>query len=212
MWIGGLFIGIKKQIAAVSVARVCVLVRSERTLGDERVATDAERWQSAWRKSDYTRIFHTSKSFPFLYCAACFLFPVDLHSFIVSLPRLLQLPLYFAQAPWHIHPWHGRASLPARLQLSLGLPFSICLLPFYVLPKGFPTSTALETSWGDAIFQLCLLPWLFSLFFFLLFLFFLYFFFPFFWPHGMTLTDFWWVTGSTGESTWWWWFHCASDL
>lgn len=46
-------------------------------------------------------------------------------------------------------PMARRASLPPLLHLSLGLSVSICLLSFYALPKGFPTSLALQTSWGE---------------------------------------------------------------
>lgn len=114
-------------------------------------AADPKCWQSAWRKPDYIQLFHTSKSFPFLRCAVCFLFPVDLHSFAVSLPPLFQSPLYFA--PWLVHPrWAGWASPPCCS--SSGLPFPPPA--FCTLHRAFPASTALEASWGDAISQLFL--------------------------------------------------------
>lgn len=87
---------------------------------------------------------------------------------------------------------------------------SICWLSFCALPKGFPASSALETSWGEC--RLPALPAHLLFFFFPPSLYLFIFFLSFSRPHGVTLTDFWWVAGSTRQCTWWWWFYCASDL
>ena len=94
MWVGGFFVGIKKRIGAVSVACVCVLDRS-------LVCWARRVWQLILnaggpleRNQIVLRYFMLAS--PSLFCAV--LFPVDLHSFIVSLYLLLQMPLYFASA------------------------------------------------------------------------------------------------------------------
>lgn len=105
----------------------------------------------------------------------------------------------------------GRVSLPAlRPLLSSGLPFPSAGSPSAPYPRAFPLPLHSKLAGGNAVFPLCLLTYFFffsppSLYLFIFFL-------SFSRPHGVTLTDFWWVAGSTRQCTWWWWFYCASDL
>lgn len=136
-------------------------------------------------------MFHASRSFPSPCGAACFVILVRLRSFAASLPALLD-PLL---VPLGL-PEPGRAILPALRAAVLRPSLAICCLSFHALPKGFPASSALQTSCGE-----CCLPALPAHLLFLLFsLFFPLFFPPFFsQPYGVTVPDFWWVTGSTRE-------------
>lgn len=118
-----------------------------------------------------------------------FVIPIPLHSFAVSLPALLDPLLVLLGLPGP-----GRASLAALRAPVLRPSLAVCCLAFHALPKGFPASSALQTSCGEC--RLPALPAHLLLYFFP--------FFsppPFFFPQpcGVTLTDFWWVTGSARE-------------
>lgn len=197
MWMGGLSIWIQKQIVVARVACSCVLERSKFcTLG-----------QGVWQlilnagnplEGNPVTLRYFMGAGLSLFCAVPRVFS-SLLPCIPSLPAVLRL-----LGPRVVPPGCAacaRQGEPARSAAAplLGPSLSIRLLPFYALPKGCPASSALETSWGQ-----CRLPALpaHSLFYFFPFSFF-FFFPPFFnlpWPHGVTLSGFWRVTGSTRES------------
>lgn len=178
----------QKQIVAVPVACGCVLERTKFcTLGYGQLEGNGIALRCFMRAGLC------------LLCAVPCVFWSLLRVFCSLLTRVFS-------DPCSLLPALLRAEPPA-LRGCCALP--ICRLSPAPCPRAFPFLRAPSHLGGmPASRSACSLAVLFFSFFFFIF------FIPFFpRPHGVTLTDFWWVAGSTMESAWWWWwFHCASDL